>query len=122
MRCSSLGAPSLSDGTAQVLENRLQGAMLLWPAGTGWEGKHKMSLSSQAADGRRASPLAGFPGKDLQILAGSRAGSTCGKAWQAGGEAAGEIRTGHVSGGEGLAELWGQKLDFRSDLSAAAAL
>lgn len=98
MRCSSLGAPIPSDETAQALEDRLRGAMPDWPAGTGWEGKHKMSLPSLAPDGRKASPLAGFPRKDLQILAGSARG----KALQAGGEAAGEIRTGCVSVGEAL--------------------
>lgn len=51
-----------------------------------------MSLSSEAPSGRKASPLAGFPRKDLQTLAGSRAGSTHRKALQASGEAAGKIR------------------------------
>lgn len=89
--------------------DRLRGATPDWPARTGWEGKHKLSLSSQAPDGRKASPLAGFPRKDLQILAGSARG----KAPQAGREAAGKIRTGHVLGGrlcsnKGI-EAWGQK-------------
>lgn len=34
--------------------------------------------------------------RDLQIFVGSRAGSTHGKALQAGGESAGKIRTGCV--------------------------
>lgn len=91
----------------------------------GWEGKHKMSLSSQAPDGRRASPLEGFPRKDLQILAGRGAGSARGKAPQAVGEAAGgEIRTGCVLGGR-LCRHKGTEAegsDARPDLSAAAAL
>lgn len=111
MRCSSPGAPIPSDETAQALKDRLRGATPDWPAGTGWEGKHNMCLSSQAPDGRKASPLAGFPRKDLQILAGS----TRGKAPQAGGEAAGDIRTGRVLGGRLCRDKGSEDLCQRSD-------
>lgn len=124
MCCSNPSAPIPSDETAQALENRLRGATLDLPAGTQWEGKHKMSLSSQAPYGRKASPLEGFPRKDLQILAGSGADSTCGKAQQASGEAAGDIRTGRVLSGRLCRDKGTEAVgsETQPDLSANAAL
>lgn len=107
---SSPDAPIPSDETAQALKYTVESHAGL--PGWDWVGREdKMSLTSQAPTGRKASPLMGLQ-RDLQISVGSRAGSALGKALQAGGESAGKIRIECVLGGRLCRDkLWGQKCD-----------
>lgn len=107
---SSPDAPIPSDETAQALKDTL-GSHAGLPSWDRVGREDKMSLSSQAPTGRKASPLMGFQ-RDLQIFVGRRVGSAHGKALQAGEESAGKIRTGCVLGGKLCRDkLWGQKCD-----------
>lgn len=91
---SSPDAAAPSDEPAQALEDTA-GSHAALPGRDRVGREDRMSLSSQAPSGRKASPLMGFQ-RDLQIFGGS---SALRKAPQAGGESSSKIRTRCVLGG-----------------------